>query len=200
LDIKAIDLVDPIDGPDDFDTQAEYRLKEVETGLYLRFQPYESGNNEGDFCLATPESDDDAACLFRFTRAKGFTSFYTAFVGGGYMGRGNADWRVSSISLTNNKNGWITLEPQGNGEYKLRAPWKTFCYMNFDRRKAGSYMYADKAEGAVFVLESTTDGIEAIDNGPLTKDHSVVYNLQGQRVAKPQKGVFIINNKKVVMK
>ena len=200
LDIEATDLVDPIDGPDDLDTQVEYRLKEVETGLYLRYQPSENSNGGDDFCIATPESDDDAACLFRFTRVEGFTSFYTAFVSGGYMGRGNADWRVASISLTNNRNGWITLEPQGNGEYKLRAPWKTFCYMNFDRRTAGSYIYADKAEGAVFVLESTTDGIEAIDNGPLKKDHSAVYNLQGQRVNAPNKGVFIQNGRKFVIK
>lgn len=201
LDIEAMAAVEPGDVlTDEIDTQAEYRLKEKESGLYLHFQKDGSGNDEGDFCLGVPESDDDATYLFQFTRVNGFTSFYTAFVSGGYMGRGNADWRVSSISLTNNRNGWITLEPQGNGEYKLRAPWKTFCYMNFDRRNAGSYIYADKAEGAVFVPESTTDGIEAIDNGPLTKDHSAIYNLQGQRVSAPNKGVFIQNGRKFVIK
>ena len=199
LDVVATDVADPVDGPDDeIDSKTEYRLKEVESGLYLRYQKDESANYQGDFCLATPPSDDDAASLFRFTRVKGFTSFYTARVGGSYMGR--ADWRVAAISPTNNKNGWVALEPQGNGQFKLRAPWKTFCYMNFDSRREGSYIYADKLNGAIFVLESTTDGIESIYNFQSSKDNSAVYNLQGQRVAVPSKGVFIQNGKKFVIK
>ena len=199
LDVVATDVADPVDGPDDeIDSKTEYRLKEVESGLYLRYQKDESTNYQGDFCLAMPPSDDDAASLFRFTRVKGFTSFYTARVSGSYMGR--ADWRVAAISLTNNKNGWIALEPQGNGHFKLRAPWKTFCYMNFDSRREGSYIYSDKLNGAIFVLESTTDGIEAIHHSQSSKDNSAVYNLQGQRVAAPSKGVFIQNGKKFVIK
>lgn len=40
--------------------------------------------------------------------------------------------------------------------------------------------------------------IENIENGAF--DNGAVYNLQGQRVTKAQKGVYIINNKKVVVK
>ena len=45
--------------------------------------------------------------------------------------------------------------------------------------------------------EGTTD-IKAIDNGQLTIDN--VYNLNGQRVAQPTKGLYIVNGKKVVIK
>ena len=201
LDIEAMTAVEPGDVLiDEVDTQDEYRLKEKESGLYLHFQKDESGNNEGDFCLGAPDADDDATFLFQFTRVSGFTSFYQALVSDVYVGRGNADWRVSAVGSTSDKYGWITLEPQGNGEYKLRGPWKTFCYMNFDKLDVGGYIYADKAEGAVFVLESATDGIEVIDNEPLNTENSAVFNLQGQRVAKPQKGVFIQNGKKKVVK
>lgn len=41
-------------------------------------------------------------------------------------------------------------------------------------------------------------GIEAIDNAQLANDK--VYNLSGQRVAKAQKGVYIVNGRKVVVK
>ena len=72
--------------------------------------------------------------------------------------------------------------------------------MNFDSRREGSYIYADKLNGAIFVLESTTDGIEAIHHSQSSKDNSAVYNLQGQRVGAPSKGVFIQNGKKFVIK
>ena len=48
--------------------------------------------------------------------------------------------------------------------------------------------------------EKTPTGIETIDNSQMTNDNSAVYNLQGQRVAAPSKGIYIINNKKMVKK
>ena len=53
-------------------------------------------------------------------------------------------------------------------------------------------------EGFELVGDEVT-GIETIDNG-LTIDNGAVYNLQGQKVTKAQKGVFIQNGKKVVVK
>jgi hypothetical protein len=40
-------------------------------------------------------------------------------------------------------------------------------------------------------------GLKAIDNGQLTIDNCW-YNLSGQRLSKPQKGINIINGKKVL--
>ena len=44
------------------------------------------------------------------------------------------------------------------------------------------------------------DGIENIEHGTLNMNNGAIYNLQGQRVNKAQKGVFIQNGKKVVLK
>ncbi|GEM_PF-6296982 len=116
------------------------------------------------------------------------------------MGTTMATWRVESVASTNDKYGWVTLESHGEGQYVLRAPWNTFQYMNFDQFADESYLYADKAEGAVFTIEDSTVGIETIDNGQLTIDNSAVYNLQGQRVGAPSKGIYIQNGRKKVVK
>ncbi len=49
-------------------------------------------------------------------------------------------------------------------------------------------------------LVESTNGIENIEHGTLNMENGAVYNLQGQRVNKAQKGVFIQNGKKVVVK
>ena len=49
------------------------------------------------------------------------------------------------------------------------------------------------------VFEDETTGISRIENGEKRMDNSV-YNLQGQRVENPTKGLFIVNGKKVVIK
>ena len=48
--------------------------------------------------------------------------------------------------------------------------------------------------------ENTLTGIKAIDNGQLTIENSEVYNLAGQRVANPTKGLYVVNGRKVVLK
>ena len=47
--------------------------------------------------------------------------------------------------------------------------------------------------------DETTD-IENITTDEETKDNDVYYNLNGQRVSNPQKGVYIHNGKKVIVK
>jgi hypothetical protein len=49
-----------------------------------------------------------------------------------------------------------------------------------------------------FIASSVPTGISTVQNGVAVSD--VYYNLQGVRVANPQKGVFIHNGKKVVIK
>jgi len=45
-----------------------------------------------------------------------------------------------------------------------------------------------------------TTGIHSIENGKLEMENDVYYNLQGQRVDKPTKGLYIKNGRKVVIK
>lgn len=45
-----------------------------------------------------------------------------------------------------------------------------------------------------------TTGIKSVDSGQVTVDSSEVYNLAGQRIAQPTKGLYIVNGKKVILK
>ncbi len=49
-----------------------------------------------------------------------------------------------------------------------------------------------------YAIEDETDGINAINNSHQTVES--VYNLSGQRVNKAQKGIYIVNGKKIVVK
>ena len=53
------------------------------------------------------------------------------------------------------------------------------------------------ASRLTFVFEDAT-GIATIEHSPLTNDR--YYDMQGRRVAQPQKGLYIVNGKKVVIK
>ncbi len=64
----------------------------------------------------------------------------------------------------------------------------------------GGFTASAPNDGENTVLElvpNETNGIDTIENGA---NNGAIYNLQGQRVNKAQKGVFIQNGKKVVMK
>ena len=60
------------------------------------------------------------------------------------------------------------------------------------------YTSVNASELAIIIGETT--GIMSVDNGQLTVDSSEVYNLNGQRVAQPTKGLYIVNGKKVIIK
>ena len=49
-------------------------------------------------------------------------------------------------------------------------------------------------------LDGTETAIECIDNVQTTKGNDVIYNLAGQRLSKMQKGVNIVNGKKIFVK
>ena len=54
---------------------------------------------------------------------------------------------------------------------------------------------------AVFVDENETTHIGSINaNGEINVENGAVYNLAGQRVAHPTKGLYIVNGKKVIIK
>lgn len=46
----------------------------------------------------------------------------------------------------------------------------------------------------------STDGIQAVDHSPLNIDRARIYNIGGQRLSKPRRGVNIVDGQKVVVK
>ena len=66
---------------------------------------------------------------------------------------------------------------------------------------AGKAYLAISASAPVLNLDfGGTTGIKSVDSGQVTVDSSEVYNLNGQRVAQPTKGLYIVNGKKVIIK
>ena len=57
-----------------------------------------------------------------------------------------------------------------------------------------------KANIITLNLDGTETAIECIDNVQTTKGNGVIYNLAGQRLSKMQKGVNIVNGKKIFVK
>ena len=64
-----------------------------------------------------------------------------------------------------------------------------------------AYLTADGAGVRALTIDFSGEetGINAIDNGQLTKDNAI-YDLSGRRVSRPAKGLYIMNGKKVVLK
>ena len=78
-----------------------------------------------------------------------------------------------------------------------------YCANNTLVPEGKAYLNAGTAGARFFALnldgETTGIGAALIDNGQLTIDNAV-YNLNGQRVTNPAKGLYIVNGRKVVVK
>ena len=59
---------------------------------------------------------------------------------------------------------------------------------------------ATAAEGIILVWDEETDGISSLSTNPSPSREVIYYDLQGRRVAKPAKGLYIVNGKKVIIK
>jgi len=59
---------------------------------------------------------------------------------------------------------------------------------------------ASEAKQLVFVIDSDATSVEEIENGTSYMVNGTWYNLQGQKLAAPRKGINIVNGKKVLVK
>ncbi|MBO4827486.1 MAG: hypothetical protein J5506_09700, partial [Prevotella sp.] len=101
------------------------------------------------------------------------------------------------------------VEMELEGKLKISFPYNvtedTYVYIYGGTSSAGA-KGMNRAAGSgslkIYGIEVVggENGIEAIDNGQLAIDNSPMYNLNGQRVNEPTKGVFIRNGKKVLVK
>lgn len=108
------------------------------------------------------------------------TSGNASFDEGEFSNEGNGggwEWCFLPISLSEEKNVTITLE----AEAKTNRQWVSWCDISLLSKE-------DVATGITNVVSENVLG---------AKD---IFNLQGQKVGKAQKGVFIMNGKKVVVK
>lgn len=138
----------------------KYYIKHVPSGLYLQLLPDKGTNYEGDFCI-NPLNKENKAFEFSLTPVNGFTAIYNVGVTGKYMNKGEGGWRCS-VGTKTSQEGWIQLETQPDCFVKMRGLWQISKYFNVDAKTPGSYMYADKSEGAIWQLEKVSDVVSVI--------------------------------------
>lgn len=144
--------------------------------------------------MATPEITANTPVLLKPSSVEGGNIYFNAFmieegtvaVGGSYF-----DFVGTYAAST-------TI---AEGDYFIRNNmlYKSAGSTNIKGTRA--YLKAKSAGvKAVLFIDGVATCIEAINNGQLTMDNATIYNLAGQRVNKAQKGIFIVNGKKVLVK
>ena len=112
---------------------------------------------------------------------------------------GRSEATEIKLSATNGtlESSTITLEKGNWQEYKINVTGNGSMKISFSAMtSANNRFFLD----GVKVVKVTTDGINGIDNGQLTIDNGQWYDLQGRKVMKPTRGLYIVNGKKVVLR
>ena len=83
-------------------------------------------------------------------------------------------------------------EAKGVGFYKLKSTGSIAA------NKAYLHLSGSATAQEFFAFDATVTGVDSIN--AQDSEEEKVYDLQGRRIAKPAKGVYIVNGKKVIMK
>jgi hypothetical protein len=93
------------------------------------------------------------------------------------------------LTVKNDKVGFYWGEE--NGDAFETGAHKAYLALTADESSAKSfYLFSD----------AVTDGIGAVESTRFNTQGAEIYNLNGQRVSTPQRGIYIINGKKVLVK
>lgn len=158
----------------EIDKTKKYYIKHVQSGLYLQLFPdVVTTLGEGDFCI-NPLNKNNNKFEFDFTPVVGFTSFYNVHVPDTYINHRDG-WRCVSGTKKDN-DGMIQLEMLSDCTFKMRGVWQKWNYINLDKTVAGSYIYADKASGAIWQLVEVINET-GISTRPHSSDVSIVPTL-----------------------
>lgn len=123
------------------------------------------------------------------------------------------DFKASNVSITATANGEVTngLLKGGYATMTAAADANNYVLQNNANgvnfylvtetaatvKPFRAYLTTPNAARELTLNLGETTGIEAMKKGDMT---TTVYNLSGQRVAAPQKGLYIVNGKKVIVK
>ena len=173
--------------------------------LYLPFDATISGANaytlsvSGNYAIpsAVPSNQVPAGTPVLL---KGETTSATATINTGAAFNSGSPY-TSALTGT-----YVDLAVNGDVDYFLGlGEHNTIGFYNWKGatlRANRAYMTAAQAEAAVkglFINWDFVDGIKPINNEQLAKDQ-FIFNLAGQRMSRVQKGVNIVNGKKVLVK
>ena len=100
-----------------------------------------------------------------------------------------------TVSRGNYVFGWPTLYPENYGFYYINA---TEPYLGAGKAYLSNPGISNNARLTIVFDDDLPTGVDTMFNKTETNDK--VYNLQGQRVNAPQKGIYIVNGKKFINK
>ncbi|MCR4919691.1 MAG: hypothetical protein K5928_07775 [Prevotella sp.] len=112
-----------------------------------------------------------------------------------YVGiAGNNNWTMSADA---DKKAVITVEVMADGYYALK---EAKGYIGVDNVEAGSLCYANKAVSNEWeIIAGTPTGLTTV-NTAAAAGNAAIYNLAGQQVKSAQKGLYIKNGRKYIVK
>ncbi len=126
-----------------------YNLKHVNSGLYLQAVLHTDTDYEGDFII-NPLNESEDSFVYNFISIQGTTDVYNIGVNGQYINK-DGGWKCI-LGSNVNREGQIQLEYEADNSFGMKAMW-TSKYVNLDKMVAGSYIYADKSDGALWKAE-----------------------------------------------
>ena len=95
------------------------------------------------------------------------------------------------------------VNPKAGTEYTLQShnegvAFKQYTGDNLTGFKA--YLVVESQAQAIRIRKGSEEGTTSIENAQLTMDNEnvVIYDLQGRRVEKMEKGIYIVNGKKII--
>ncbi len=165
---------------------------DVETPLYMSLA--ESGISIQE--VATPVKFIEAENAGQFYLADETSTFFVGLAGT------NA-WTMSTSA--DQKAAW-TFTALADGAYRINnlVTDGRFVGTNAADKEAGKPCYADKlpsngnVDWIIAEYNGVTDGIKSLNTENQTANE--IFNINGQKVMKAQKGLYIINGKKVIVK
>ena len=141
------------------------------TGLVLKGTAGESYNIPVGTSAETPASNLLVGCIVETTVAKDATSGF---------------------------NNYVLVKESGTAKFQSLVDHGATVGAGKAFLKNGAYNSVG-ARSLQIVFDDETTGISRIENGELKVENSV-YDLQGRRMTKPTKGLYIVSGKKVIMK
>ncbi len=183
--------------------------------VYYSISSGDGHYNSAEGCLVVTKPTDDSAIDGKDIFGDDFKDNYTGIVFKVNEGKGSIKVEaetqgnmVLKVKIGNND----PIEMELDGKLKVKFPYnvneETLVYIYGGMSTAGAKATggtrasadADLLKIYGFEVVSDASGIDAIENGLPANADAPVYNLNGQRVDTPTKGIYIKNGRKVLVK
>ena len=149
IEASAKIAVEPIEPGEKVTEGKSYHLKHVGSGLYLQAVLHSGTTYEGDFII-NPLNEEDNSFVYKFTSVQEGADVYNIGVKEQYINK-DGGWKCI-LGSNVNQDGQIQLEYDTDNFFVMKAMW-TSKFINLDNSAAGSYIYADKSDGALWKAE-----------------------------------------------